>query len=345
MTAIEWPEANLEHLGQCPLYGSRHRMLLYQGLTDETFHSAPGEWCLWRCSACQSAYLDPRPDGQSLPRAYEHYYTHDNCDPVPNASFVGRWRTRLGNGYRNARYDIRLEPASRLGPIVVALIPPLRWPADLALRYLPPAKERSRVLDVGCGCGDWLRSALQIRWDAAGVEPDPIARKVARDRGFDVREKITEFDGESFDANALSHVIEHVHDPVAMLRACRDKLKPSGMIFIDTPNIDAVGHRVYGQHWRGLETPRHLVLFNRCSLRQALTSAGLGSIRFRRRFYPLAGMQRQSQLIAAGLDPYSTAAPPRRAVRFGLLKKLRTTLSKKRTEFLTVTAYPQPFQS
>jgi 2-polyprenyl-3-methyl-5-hydroxy-6-metoxy-1,4-benzoquinol methylase len=337
-----WPSADLEQLGHCPLCGSRQRTLLYSGLTDDTFYSALGQWSLWRCAACDSAYLDPRPDARSIGRAYEHYYTHEDVEPLPDASFIGRWRTRLGNGYRNARYGLQLEPSSRLGPIVAALLPPLRWPADLALRYLPAAKPGSRVLDFGCGSGGWLKYPRQARWEVAGVDPDPKARQLGREQGYDIRETLEEFDGESFDAITLSHSIEHVHDPLATLRACRALLKPGGMIYVDTPNINAVGHHIYGRHWRGLETPRHLVLFNRESLRLALEQAGFGRIRFRWRFYPFAGMARLSQLIAAGLDPYSGANPPADARQVGLRDTIQAHVSRNRTEFLTVTASPRP---
>lgn len=342
MTVGSWPEADLEYLGHCPICACRKRTLLHLALTDETFGSAPGEWSLWRCLGCESAYLDPRPNAQSIGSAYERYYTHENGDPRPDASLLGRWRSLLGNGYRNKRYNLRLEPASRFGPILAALAPPLRWPADLSLRYLPAARPGSRILDVGCGSGGWLRSAQQAGWEVAGVEPDPKARGLARANGVDVRAQLPDFEGETFDAITLSHVIEHVHDPIAILSACRDRLKSTGMIYIDTPNIDAVGHHIYGRHWRGIEAPRHLVLFNRSSLRGALRLAGFGRIRFRPRFYPIRGIERQSQLMAAGLDPNSIASAPANSRRFGLFRSIQATLSVKRTEFLTVTAAPDP---
>jgi SAM-dependent methyltransferase len=175
----------------------------------------------------------------------------------------------------------------------------------------------------------------------AGVEPDPKARLLGNERGLDVRERLEDFAGETFEAATLSHVIEHVHDPVATLRACRELLAPGGMIYVDTPNIDAVGHGIYGRHWRGLETPRHLVLFTRASLRRALEQAGFGRIRFRRRFYPVRRMARQSQLMAAGLDPYSDAAPPDGSRQLGPIDAFLATFSGNRTEFLTVTASPR----
>nr|WP_283937769.1 class I SAM-dependent methyltransferase [Sphingomonas hankyongi] len=297
---------------------------------------------MWRCGGCGSGYLDPRPDERSIGRAYERYYTHEQQRPIADHSWIGRWRTKLGNGYRNALYGTQLRPSSKAGPILAALVPPLRWPADVAFRYLPRSKPGSRVLDIGCGNGDWLAFPKQAGWQVAGVEPDENARRAGSDRGFDIRPSLSDFSNEAFNALTLSHVIEHVHDPLSTLQTCHELLIPGATIFIDTPNLDSVGHRIYGKNWRGLEPPRHLVLFNREGLHRALEASGFVDIRFRRRFYPLSGMQLQSRLIASGIDPFSDAAPACRAPKFTASELLEATFSKKHTEFLTVTGRRAP---
>lgn len=77
-----------------------------------------------------------------------------------------------------------------------------------------------------------------------------------------------------FDVITLNHVIEHVSDPIELLRSCYRLLKLGGQLWLQTPNIDSLGSRRYGRHWRGLEPPRHLVLFDPVSLRSALHQAG-----------------------------------------------------------------------
>ena len=76
----------------------------------------------------------------------------------------------------------------------------------------------------------------------------------------------------------LSHVIEHVHDPMKVLESCLKLLKPGGKIWIETPNIHSLGHDRFQKNWRGLETPRHLVLFNKVSLREAVLNAGFREV-------------------------------------------------------------------
>jgi SAM-dependent methyltransferase len=106
---------------------------------------------------------------------------------------------------------------------------------------------------------------------------DPVVVKNARARNLDVRlGGIEQFEGnrETFDWITMSHVIEHVHDPVKVLRAAHALLKPGGRLWLETPNAASFGHRHFGAHWRGLEPPRHLVVFDGQSLALAMMSAG-----------------------------------------------------------------------
>jgi hypothetical protein len=61
----------------CPVCGQTGREELYADLDDAGFAS-PESWTLYRCSACGSAYLDPRPTGAALAAAYATYYTHES---------------------------------------------------------------------------------------------------------------------------------------------------------------------------------------------------------------------------------------------------------------------------
>jgi SAM-dependent methyltransferase len=144
------------------------------------------------------------------------------------------------------------------------------------------ARPGGRLLDIGCGVGDFLADMTHLGWDAEGVETDSQVIQVCRQRGLRVREGPLEhqhYPDDSFDAITAKHVIEHVHDPVAMLRECARILKPGGRVMMLTPNLRSLGHRVFGASWIGLDAPRHLVLFSAGSLRDAATTAGLDVVR------------------------------------------------------------------
>ena len=79
----------------------------------------------------------------------------------------------------------------------------------------------------------------------------------------------------SADAITLHHVIEHVPDPIALLRECARILRPGGKLAVATPNVESLGHRLFGRCWLALDPPRHLHLFSMPALRACVRKAGL----------------------------------------------------------------------
>jgi len=72
-----------------------------------------------------------------------------------------------------------------------------------------------------------------------------------------------------------------LHEPIAALQEIHRLLKPGGLFWLATPNMDAPGHLHFGPDWRGLEPPRHLVLFSAKALSLALQRTGFTGIEFR----------------------------------------------------------------
>ncbi|MCU0296548.1 MAG: methyltransferase domain-containing protein, partial [Candidatus Nanopelagicales bacterium] len=252
MIESAWPARGLERVDACPVCGSRLRELLHDGLRDRIFFCAPGEWTLYRCSGCGSGYLDPRPTRETIHLAYRNYFTHAisaqrRLSPRQPFSKV------FANGYRNWRFGTNDQPSSRLGVLVKALQPRRRAEIDAEMRNLLNPGPGATLLDIGCGNGQLLARARAIGWKAVGVDPDPQAAEVARSRGLDVRVGGVEVLGSEqgqFDRITMSHVIEHVHDPLTLLRACHRLLREGGQVWIETPNLDSLGHSIYGENWR-----------------------------------------------------------------------------------------------
>ena len=270
-----WPIDGLQPVTQCPLCGGSERELVHKDMTDLVYLTAPGQWTLYRCAQCRSGYLDPMPTPESLALAYENYYTH-STSATATVGLMATLRLAVTNGYRNLRFGSKDRPGLRvLGALVPRLMPEWAATIDWQCRNLPKPKPGMRLLDVGAGSGEFLDFARTCGWDAVGVDLDEKAVAAGRSRGLDFRHGTIETIGEDerFDGITMSHVIEHVYDPHALLAACLKRLKPGGWIWVDTPNIDALGHAEYGPCWVGIE-PRHLILFTPASLADALAKAG-----------------------------------------------------------------------
>lgn len=276
-----WPADGLESVSQCPVCGGCRRQLAYTGLTDQVFLCAPGQWDLYRCEDCASAYLNPRPTPASIGLAYTSYYTH--APMVMGKSGAGswwrRWRAAQRNSFLNKNYGYYLKPATQFS-LFVSQRRQRRF--DRYAGYLRYPGPGARVLDIGCGNGSFLAQMQSLGWKVCGIDPDPRAVEQAQKAGLDVRAELSPqglWPAGHFDAIMMSHVIEHLHDPLQHLGECRKLLKPGGQIMIATPNYDAIGRKYFGADWRGLEIPRHLVIFTEKSLWHAMEQNGFAVVR------------------------------------------------------------------
>ncbi len=254
--------------------------LLYEKLSDRSF-SAPGQWDLRRCerAGCGLIWLDPVPVEEDIGKAYQGYYTHSQPEPGPSLVRDACWAVWLSYLGRRFGYTRGVGPAwLRLFSPLALLHPGGRDELDAAAMHLPAPSGPARVLDVGCGSGVLLARMQSLGWQVEGVEVDPAAVEAARRRGVTVHLGSLEaqkFPVNRFDAVHSAHVIEHVYDPLALLRECARVLKPGGNLVILTPNTESWGHRHFGSAWLNLDPPRHLVLFSPATLRRAAEQAGL----------------------------------------------------------------------
>jgi len=339
----EWPSDGLERVKNCPICGSEERRNLYSGLTDRVFRCAPGVWTLYQCDQCYSAYLDPRPSQQTIHLAYSEYFTHNSGEEDISYSIPRKFRRMMANGYKNWRYGTNERPASKLGVLAALMSPKNRSIVDGAMRHLEFPKKGQRLLDVGCGNGAFLQLAKSAGWDVVGLDFDPKAVEVARSSGIEVWEGGVESLDEvhsQFDVITLSHVIEHVHNPSQLLSDCHDLLKPGGYIWIETPNINAQGHRVFKDSWTALDAPRHLVIFNQESILLSLKKAGFSETQWQS-YRPLyKSMCAASTAISKGLDPYKESMRFNRLCMRKASKYDRDAFSDvSKREFITIKAW------
>ena len=336
-----WPVDGLESVPNCPVCGVGVRELLHEGLTDRVFFCAPGAWNMYKCKSCTSAYLDPRPTAKTIGLAYEQYFTHDKAPAFSSLSCWGNLRRRFANGYRNHHYGTQDYPASIFGALVVSLMPSFRANINAGMRHLPKVKKGKRLLDLGCGNGEFLLSARSAGWDIMGVDFDPKAVATACSQGLDIRMGgVESLDPsiEQFDVITLAHVIEHVHSPVEVLQACYNLLKPGGYLWIETPNIASEGYKLFGMNWRGLEPPRHIVLFTLESMRNTLNKVGFTELKVQP-YRPLCnGIFGASAAISEGVDPNSDS---RRNLSSEMVKKAEeiARYNPERREFITLKAW------
>ena len=126
------------------------------------------------------------------------------------------------------------------------------------------------VLDIGCGTGDFLKTAQQRGWNVLGVEPNEKARELANQKTnnkvYDVK-SLYELKEKSFDVITLWHVLEHLPQKEQHIEICKKLLKPHGRIVVAVPNYKCFDASYYKKYWAGYDVPRHLWHFSQNAIK------------------------------------------------------------------------------
>lgn len=204
-----------------------------------------------RCSDCGLVYVTPRLRPEVLPEVYAgDYWRSDSPKQRGYADYV-------------ADAPLYLRTFEK------------RW--RLVRRFAP---RPGRALDVGCAAGYWLRVLAERGWEVAGVEPSAEIAAHARHALGPSRVHAGDlasarFEAGRFDLVTLWDVVEHVPDPVALLREAARVLAPEGVLVLETQNVESRFARLLGPRWQHYKHLEHLYHFGPGSLSALLARSGL----------------------------------------------------------------------
>jgi len=149
--------------------------------------------------------------------------------------------------------------------------------ADLRVRALGPVAGGARLLDIGCGRGDFILACRRKGWTVSGIEQaNSLVMRLRETLGIEVvtPDEITTLPDGAFDFVTLWHVLEHLPEPRESLRQVARLLKPGGRLLVEVPNFGSWQARLGRAHWHHMDVPRHLLHFDRTSLAALLARSG-----------------------------------------------------------------------
>ena len=138
-------------------------------------------------------------------------------------------------------------------------------------------KSNGKILDIGCGAGDFLQYMKENHWNINGVDTSNKARKIANKKlnikVMDPKDWIN--NKEKYDVITCWHSLEHVHEPWVYLDKIKKSLIQDGFVIVALPNYQSTDAKIYKEFWAAYDTPRHLYHFTIKSMNKTIKPHGL----------------------------------------------------------------------
>lgn len=222
-----------------------------------------------RCRQCDTMQIVAVP--QDMGRYYPStYYSFGNVRNLP-------WHRRFA---RKMLVLHMLGKPSTL-PKGVSGLDRLKSKVPYWLAAVPGLTRDCAILDVGSGEGARLMELGNFGFsDLHGLDPFlPADVNLAPSPAINLhREELLEHQGQ-YDLVMMHHSLEHVPDPLALLRAARSHVAAGGHLLVRVPLRQGEAWREYGHDWVHLDPPRHLFHFSHSGLVEMAGRAGFELVR------------------------------------------------------------------
>ena len=234
----------------CPVGCAENDELVLVG--RDRFQDLPGEFQVVRCQTCGLMRTNPRPAPESMSFYYPETYTP----------------------YQNTRVDVAADQtASALRQSLRAVIKRF---VNLHVDSIPHLNP-GRMLEIGCASGMYLHRLADEGWQVEGVEFSEQAAGAARALGYHI------YTGPMEAAPAPDHpydlvtgwmVLEHLHEPLKVLRKIHSSTNPKAWLALSVPNAGCFQLSLFRDRWFPLHLPNHLYHYTSETLTKVLDLGG-----------------------------------------------------------------------
>lgn len=222
---------------KCLLCGSNRQTKLFKAPGDpvEEF----GYFQVVKCNQCGIVFTNPRPTKKEIEKFYSQKYY----------------------GEENKRFWALFEKGIELF-------------RDKRIKDIKKFKSGGRILDIGCGRGKMLIKLEKKGWQVYGTE-------LSERSAFFALEKLglniftgdfikAGYPSDFFDCITMWHILEHLDDPVAVMKEVHRIIKSDGVLVIAVPNYGGLQAVISRSEWFHLDVPRHYFHYSRSSLKKLL---------------------------------------------------------------------------
>ncbi|MCL4497647.1 MAG: class I SAM-dependent methyltransferase [Deltaproteobacteria bacterium] len=214
---------------KCSICGSESKFLFKTKNTHGANRITEDEFSLFKCQDCGLIFVNPRPIKSEIIKYYNfNYYLPEN------------------------------KFKSKIEKVLVNLL--LLSKKKLISKF----KKSGRILDIGCGKGDFLNIMSSDKWETYGIEPNSSGYDLTNNLNYNNNNIFNselhdcKFPNNYFDVITMWHVFEHIYEPKKELEEINRILKNNGLLILTVPNAKSLGFRIAKQNWFHLDAPRHL---------------------------------------------------------------------------------------
>jgi SAM-dependent methyltransferase len=224
----------MEFLDSCPICGNNNTEFYIKNFD---YLVSKEEFYVVKCKKCGFLFTNPRP-----------------------------FEKELGNYYLSNDYISHTDSKRKLMDVVYHQVRKLMLKKKFTfiVSHLPSNVKSCRLMDYGCGTGEFLIHARSKKFDVLGVEPSINARNRAVAKGLDVVPNLDSLKEkrQKIHVVTLWHVLEHIPDPKIILKELMTYLEKDGLIVVAVPEYLSFDSKFYKNEWAAWDLPRHLNHFD-----------------------------------------------------------------------------------
>lgn len=218
-----------------------------------------------RCKNCGLLYVNPRFDSKELSLVY-----------TDNKVLGGNWEN-FPYLFKKDEPD-ELQILNRLTREEIQ-ISDYDWRFEIIDKYATGPNKINSILDIGCGNGNFVYTALEKGFDAYGVDLSDD-RICCGKENLNLKDKIycgraeDIFADRQFDIITLWDAIEHLQDPKSVLTNIKKLCHKNTRIFIYTMSLDSLTYKIFLKKWNYINPVQHLYYFSDKTMAELLNASG-----------------------------------------------------------------------